>query len=96
MGATSYYLETYGCALNTADSDMIAGHLSDWGVKRVLSLDNAHVIILNTCGVKEPTEDGIIHRLEELSKMAMPVIIAGCLPIISLRRVQRAIPNYAA
>jgi len=96
LGATSYYLETYGCALNTADSDMIAGHLSDRGVKRVLSPDEAHVIILNTCGVKEPTEDRIIHRLEELSKMARLVIVAGCLPIISLRRVQRAIPNYAA
>ena len=96
MGAISYYLETYGCALNTADSDMIAGHLGDRGVKRVLSPDEAHVIILNTCGVKEPTEDRIIHRLEELSKLARPIIIAGCLPVISLRRVQRAIPNYAA
>ncbi len=96
MGATSYYLETYGCALNTADSDMIAGHLNARGAKRVLSPDEAHVIILNTCGVKEPTEDRIIHRLEELSKMTMPVIVAGCLPKISLRRVQKAIPNYAA
>ena len=96
MGATSYYLETYGCALNTADSDMIAGHLNTRGAKRVLSPDEAHVIILNTCGVKEPTEDRVIHRLEELSKKAMPVIVAGCLPKISLLRVQRAIPNYAA
>ncbi len=96
MGATSFYLETYGCALNTADSDMIAGHLSARGAKRVLSPDEAHVIILNTCGVKEPTEDRIIHRLGKLSKMARPVIIVGCLPVISLRRVQRAIPNYAA
>ncbi len=96
MGAISYYLETYGCALNTADSDMIAGHLNARGAKRVLSFDEAHVIILNTCGVKEPTEDRVIHRLKELSKIAMPVIVAGCLPKISLRRVQRAIPNYAA
>ncbi len=96
MGAISYYLETYGCALNTADSDMIAGHLSDQGAKRVLSPEEAHVIILNTCGVKEPTEDRVIHRLGELSKMARPVIVAGCLPIISLQRVQKAIPNYAA
>ena len=93
---TTFYLETYGCSLNSADSDVIVGILRDVGGTRVKSPDTADIIILNTCGVKEPTEDRIISRLETLSSETTPVIVAGCLPKISLPRVESAIPNYAA
>jgi MiaB-like tRNA modifying enzyme len=63
---------------------------------RVESTDTADLIILNTCGVKEPTEDRIISRLETISSGKIPVIVAGCLPKISLKRIERALPNYAA
>lgn len=91
-----FYLETYGCSLNTADSDIIVGRLQELEVKRIQEIENADLIILNSCGVKEPTEDKIIHRLEELAREKTPVVIAGCLPRISLARVERAIPEYAA
>ncbi|TFG13330.1 tRNA (N(6)-L-threonylcarbamoyladenosine(37)-C(2))-methylthiotransferase [Candidatus Thorarchaeota archaeon] len=91
-----YYLETYGCALNTADSDLIAGHLNRLGAKRVSDPELADIMIVNTCGVKEPTEDRIIYRLSELAELSLPVVVAGCLPKISLNRVRRAIPNFGA
>ena len=91
-----FYLETYGCSLNSADSDVIVGTLNRIDGTRVESIDSADLIILNTCGVKEPTEDRIISRLEKLSTENTPVIVAGCLPKISLTRVERAIPDYAA
>jgi threonylcarbamoyladenosine tRNA methylthiotransferase CDKAL1 len=94
--AISFYLETYGCSLNSADSGVIVGRLKAAGAQRVNTVDDADVIILNTCGVKEPTEDRIIHRLEELRAGPTPVIIAGCLPKISLPRIERVIPDYAA
>ena len=94
--ATTFYLETYGCSLNSADSDVIVGTLKSTGGVRVESPDKANIIIVNTCGVKEPTEDRIISRLETLSTTSTPVIVAGCLPKISLPRVENAIPNYAA
>ncbi|MGY5875042.1 MAG: tRNA (N(6)-L-threonylcarbamoyladenosine(37)-C(2))-methylthiotransferase [Candidatus Thorarchaeota archaeon] len=93
---TRYYLETYGCSLNTSDSDLIAGRLRKLESLRVTELDEAEVLIFNTCGVKEPTEDRIIHRLEEVSRLGKPVIVAGCLPRISLKRVKKAIPSFAA
>jgi len=92
----SYYLETYGCSLNTADSDIISGILRGLGATEISDDRAADIIILNTCGVKEPTEDRIIHRLELLSKGKTPIIVAGCLPKISLDRIKRAVPNYAA
>ncbi|MGY5880112.1 MAG: tRNA (N(6)-L-threonylcarbamoyladenosine(37)-C(2))-methylthiotransferase [Candidatus Thorarchaeota archaeon] len=91
-----FYLETYGCSLNSADSDIIVGTLANMDSTRVESIDTADLIILNTCGVKEPTEDRIISRLEKLVVENTPVLIAGCLPKISLKRIERALPNYAA
>jgi MiaB-like tRNA modifying enzyme len=91
-----FYLETYGCSLNMADSDLIVGRLHKLGLKYVERQSEADVIILNSCGVKEPTEDRIISRLEELSRQSIPVVITGCLPRISLERILTAIPNHAA
>ncbi|MFW9954780.1 MAG: tRNA (N(6)-L-threonylcarbamoyladenosine(37)-C(2))-methylthiotransferase [Candidatus Thorarchaeota archaeon] len=93
---SKFYLETYGCSLNMADSDLIVGRLHHIGLERADSISGSDFIILNSCGVKEPTEDRIIHRLEELSANSRPVIVAGCLPRISLDRLITAIPGYAA
>jgi threonylcarbamoyladenosine tRNA methylthiotransferase CDKAL1 len=91
-----YYLETYGCSLNRADSDIIVGRLKAIEGQRVKDINEAELILLNTCGVKEPTEDKIIHRLEELALRSTPIVVTGCLPKISLDRVEKAIPEYAA
>lgn len=91
-----FYLETYGCSLNTADSDIIVGRLQDMKAERVQEIVDADLIILNSCGVKEPTEDRIVSRLEDLAQRKTPVVVAGCLPRISLSRIERAIPDYAA
>ncbi len=91
-----YYLETYGCSLNTADSDIIVGRLETIEGQRVKDISDAELILLNTCGVKEPTEDKIVHRLEELSQGNTPIVVTGCLPKISLERVEKAIPGFAA
>ncbi|MFX1265245.1 MAG: MiaB/RimO family radical SAM methylthiotransferase, partial [Promethearchaeota archaeon] len=96
MELIRFYLETYGCSLNKSDSDIIVGHLAALGAERVEESESANLIVLNTCGVKEPTEDRIVHRLEELSGMETPVLITGCLPRISLKRIKTAIPDFAA
>ncbi len=91
-----FYLETYGCSLNMADSDLIVGRLHHLGAERVDTLRDANIVILNTCGVKEPTEDRIIYRLKELSTSSEPIVVTGCLPRISFNRLRAAIPNFAA
>ncbi len=96
MDDSTFYLETYGCSLNKADSDLIVGRLNGLGAEQTPDIEMADLIVLNTCGVKEPTEDRIIHRLKELGNQSIPVIVAGCLPRISLDRIRRAIPRFAA
>ncbi|MHA1576187.1 MAG: tRNA (N(6)-L-threonylcarbamoyladenosine(37)-C(2))-methylthiotransferase [Candidatus Thorarchaeota archaeon] len=96
MHFLKFFLETFGCSLNTADSDLIVGRLHLLGFIRSELVDDADVIILNTCGVKEPTEDKIIHKLGKLSEGEIPVVITGCLPKISFDRVKKAIPDFGA
>ncbi|MCK5151716.1 MAG: hypothetical protein KAQ65_07745, partial [Candidatus Thorarchaeota archaeon] len=79
-----------------ADSDLIVGRLHQLGAERVEKIQESDIIILNTCGVKEPTEDRIIHRLGELSEGSVPVIVTGCLPRISFKRVSGTNPEFAA
>jgi MiaB-like tRNA modifying enzyme len=92
----TFYLETYGCSLNSADSDLIVGQLRRLGGARVIRPTDADILIVNTCGVKEPTEDRIIYRLEQLSQESAPLLVAGCLPKISMERVKAADPGFAA
>jgi len=91
-----FYLETYGCSLNSADSDLIMSQMRRMGATRVDRAREADVLIINTCGVKERTENRIIYRIEELSHQGAPLVIAGCLPKISFERVRQADSRFAA
>lgn len=73
-----YYIETYGCAANEFDSLVISNFLENSGWQKS-NLEDSDLIILNTCGVKKPTEDKILFRLKEFNNMKKKVIVAGCL-----------------
>jgi len=90
------YLENYGCSANTHDLEIILGYLSNYGYIIENMPEKSDIIIINTCGVKKPTEDRIINRLKTLGKLNIPIIITGCLPRINLSAIKSSIPNYAA
>lgn len=76
-----YYLQTYGCTLNQADSDIIRGMLNGAGHTDAQKEDSADVLIVNSCQVKSSTETKILHRLRKMDKSGKPIILAGCLAI---------------
>jgi threonylcarbamoyladenosine tRNA methylthiotransferase CDKAL1 len=84
------FVKTYGCSANTADSEVLAGCLTDAGFTLASSEANADVIIYNSCAVKGPTENRIIDDLKRVPK-TKKVIIAGCLPLISFQRLAREV-----
>ena len=90
------YLENYGCSANTHDLEIMLGYLSNYGYNIKNIPEKSDIIIINTCGVKKPTEDRIINRLKTLGKLNIPIIITGCLPKINLSAIKSSIPNYAA
>lgn len=91
------YIETYGCTYNKADSQIIAGILEKENIKVVDSIDEADVIILNTCYVKQPTEHKIINRIRELQNTykSKELIVAGCMVEIDPEKLKKIAPESA-
>jgi len=59
-------IETYGCQMNVADSELVQGVLRDAAFEAATALDDADVILLNTCAVREKAEERIFGRLTNL------------------------------
>ena len=63
------YIETYGCQMNVADSEVVASVMKMAGYEPCESLDEADAVFLNTCSVRDNAEQKIIHRLEALNAL---------------------------
>jgi len=87
------YIEVYGCTLNKADSATMKTLLIENGYEIVDSLNEADVIILNTCIVRHDTEARMIKRLESLSKSDKKVIVAGCMARALPSNIKKVCPK---
>jgi tRNA-2-methylthio-N6-dimethylallyladenosine synthase len=63
------YIETYGCQMNLADSEIILGHMAVHGYERTHDPEAADVILLNTCAIREHAEERVIGRLTDLARL---------------------------
>ncbi len=81
------YIESYGCAMNLADSEVIASILADNGYVTQSEENNADVVFLNTCAIRENAEDKIWNRLTQLKalKRHKPDLIVGVLGCMAER-----------
>ena len=78
------YIETYGCQMNVGDSEVIFSILGKEGYKRTESMDEADVILANTCSVRDNAEQRIWGRIEVFHKQkekrgGVVVGIVGCM-----------------
>lgn len=69
MAKNQVYIETYGCQMNLADSELVMGILKNKGFEITKEINGANVILLNTCSVRENAEEKIYHRLDHLKKI---------------------------
>lgn len=86
---------TYGCTANQGDSYLMESVLQKSG-HQITDFDNADYVIVNTCAVKDATENKIIHKLSSLSKTGKKIIIGGCLTRVSLERIKKSVPGFSA
>ena len=77
--ARRVYIETYGCQMNVSDSELMAGILTQSGHQTVPLLDDADVVLVNTCAIRENAETKVINRLTQLNhrKRRQPELIIG-------------------
>ncbi len=78
------YVETYGCQMNFADTEIVNGIMNKYGYHTTENIDDSSVILLNTCSIREHAEAKIYQRLTELKKYkqansGVVVGIIGCM-----------------
>ncbi len=81
-------VKSYGCSTNLADGEVLAGCLAATGYNVVNSIAEAGLVVFNTCAVKGQTENRMISALRQVP-VSKKVIVAGCLPMINLERLNR-------
>jgi MiaB-like tRNA modifying enzyme len=96
MGSKSFFIQTFGCTSNKFDSEKMIALLKNAGYSIAKSEKDADYLLVNTCAVKSVTEERIIHRLNELSKLDKKLFIAGCLTKVNPQRIQKTVPNFSA
>ena len=83
-GNKKLYIETYGCQMNVADSEVIASVMKMAGYDTAQSVDEADAVFLNTCSVRDNAEQKILNRLEALRALrkkhpGLIVGVVGCM-----------------
>ncbi|HTE55076.1 MAG TPA: tRNA (N6-isopentenyl adenosine(37)-C2)-methylthiotransferase MiaB [Kofleriaceae bacterium] len=78
------YIETYGCQMNVADSDLLVGILRDAGYTRAERPEDADLLVLNTCAIREKAEERVLARANELAahkrrRSGVVLAVVGCM-----------------
>jgi len=92
--AKKLFIETYGCQMNVADSEMVASIMRMADYEMCTSLDEADAVFLNTCSVRDNAEQKVIGRLDffhSLKKNKRPKLIVGVLGCMAERVKQELI-----
>jgi tRNA-2-methylthio-N6-dimethylallyladenosine synthase len=86
-GKKKLYLESYGCQMNFSDSEVVASILAQDGYETTRNMDEADVILLNTCSIRENAEQRVRNRLTEfkIKKENNPELVVGVLGCMAER-----------
>ncbi|MEI8116617.1 MAG: tRNA (N6-isopentenyl adenosine(37)-C2)-methylthiotransferase MiaB [Flavobacteriia bacterium] len=86
-GKKKLYLESYGCQMNFSDSEVVASILAQDGFETTRNMDEADVILLNTCSIRENAEQRVRNRLTEfkIKKENNPDLVVGVLGCMAER-----------
>ena len=79
-GKARVFVKTYGCSHNISDSEYMAGLLQDYGFTLVDSVDKADACLINSCTVKNPSQEKFINLVGSAQKNGKPVVVSGCVP----------------
>jgi tRNA-2-methylthio-N6-dimethylallyladenosine synthase len=68
-GEKTFYLETFGCQMNVHDSEKVIGTLVQQGYRQVETVDEAGLILYNTCSIRDKAEQKVFNRLNDYKKL---------------------------
>ncbi len=83
MSQKTFYIESYGCQMNVSDSEIVGAILSEKGFQLAQEAEQANLILLNTCAIRDNAEQKIRYRLRELKQLKKQkntiVGVLGCM-----------------
>lgn len=94
------YIETYGCQMNVADSEVVASIMETVGYDMVDDIENADAILLNTCSIRDNAEQKIVARLAYLASLRRkrgkncPRLIVGVIGCMAERVKEDLVNNH--
>ena len=65
----TFYLETFGCQMNAHDSEKVVGTLISQGYRQVPTVEEAGLVLYNTCSIRDKAEQKVFHRLADYKKL---------------------------
>src|SRR5262245_60603497 len=79
-----FYIESYGCQMNFSDSEIVASILHDEGFGATRNFEDADLVLLNTCSIREKAEQTVRNRLHAFRKIkenrpGMLIGVLGCM-----------------
>ena len=79
LAGPTAWVETYGCQMNISDGELMHGILAAHGFRAAESIENADVILVNTCAIREHAEQRVLGRVGELNRVKQdrPEVVIG-------------------
>src|SRR5438046_6856552 len=65
----TFYLETFGCQMNAHDSEKVVGTLLSQGYRQVSTVEEAGLVLYNTCSIRDKAEQKVFHRLNDYKRL---------------------------
>jgi len=97
LATMKYFIKTFGCASNVADSEKIAGYYESEGYKPTKAIKEADVVIINSCSVREAAENRVYGLINNLSKLKienckLKIVVTGCMLRYGISALQKKLP----
>src|SRR5258705_7536577 len=78
-----FYLETFGCQMNVHDSEKVIGTLISEGYRQVETVEEADLVLYNTCSIRDKAEQKVFHRLADYKKYQKQGKVFGVLGCVA-------------
>src|SRR5512147_324377 len=94
----TFYLETFGCQMNVHDSEKVIGTLVSEGYRQVDTVEEAGLILYNTCSIRDKAEQKVFHRLNDYKKLqaqGKKFAVIGCVAQQEGERIFEKAPHVS-
>jgi tRNA-2-methylthio-N6-dimethylallyladenosine synthase len=94
----TFYLETFGCQMNFHDSEKVVGTLISQGYRQVPTVEEAGLVLYNTCSIRDKAEQKVFHRLNDYKKLqsqGKKFAVLGCVAQQEGERIFERAPHVS-